>query len=547
MLAGWRCWGPSSTSRSRDATSSRVRAWCRSWAPRTAPARARLGARGVRQDHPAQPVALDRPPGGRRRVAWLSLDEADNDPRRFLEHVVAALQGVGDVGRGRRSSMADRGSRCRPSGADQPGQRARPGQRAGSSWPWTTTTSSRRAEVHRAVGFLLDHLPPRVILAVATRADPPLPLPRLRARGELVELRAADLRFTAAESRRLPRRRDGARPQPDQVAALEARTEGWAAGLQLAGLSLRGVDDTAGFVDAFTGSHRFVLDYLVEEVLSHQPEAVRALPARHRGPEPADRPAVRRAHRRPRRQRDARSRSTARTCSSSRSTTAGSGTATTTCSRDALRARLLAEQPDRVPGLHRAASDWYAAHGPTRGRRAPRDGRRRLRSAPPTSSRRALPDLRRERRDRLLREWLTGLPADVVRSRPLLGTYLAWTRLVLGDLDGVETALGDAERALGERPCRPPGRARRPPPWRSCARSRRRWRSSGPRRRRPAATPTPPRRHARTALELCGPQDHMARAGCPRLPRRWRPGARGDLDEAVDAFSEAVRQHGRGR
>ena len=127
---------------------------------------------------------------------------------------------------------------------------------------------------------------------MATRADPPLPLSRLRARGELVELRARDLRFTAEEAEAFLNDAMGLRLELSLVAALEARTEGWAAGLQLAALSVRGhaagtVDDVADFVDAFTGSHRLVLDYLVEEVLEHQPDEVREFLARHLRARPA--------------------------------------------------------------------------------------------------------------------------------------------------------------------------------------------------------------------------------------------------------------------
>ena len=137
--------------------------------------------------------------------------------------------------------------------------------------------------VHESVGFLLEHRPPGLVLALAGRSDPPLGLARLRARGQLTELRAADLRFTPGEAAALLAQvaaaPSAARPVelPDAAAAaLAARTEGWAAGLQLAGLSLRGQADVAGFVAAFTGSHRYVLDYLAEEVLEQQSEQVRS-------------------------------------------------------------------------------------------------------------------------------------------------------------------------------------------------------------------------------------------------------------------------------
>jgi LuxR family transcriptional regulator, maltose regulon positive regulatory protein len=130
--------------------------------------------------------------------------------------------------------------------------------------------------VHESVAFLLENLPPGLRVVVSGRADPPLPLARLRARGQLAELRAADLRFTPEEAAALLSETAGPALPGTAVAALVARTEGWPAGLQLAGLSLRGHADAAGFAAAFSGSHRFVLDYLADEVLVGQPGLVRA-------------------------------------------------------------------------------------------------------------------------------------------------------------------------------------------------------------------------------------------------------------------------------
>jgi LuxR family maltose regulon positive regulatory protein len=132
--------------------------------------------------------------------------------------------------------------------------------------------------VHSSLGFLLEHRPPGLHLVLASRSDPPLALARLRGRGELAELRAEQLRFTADEAAALLRHMaagPGAALPDTAMAALAARTEGWAAGLQLAGLSLRGQPDAAGFVAAFAGSHRYVLDFLAEEVLERQSGQVR--------------------------------------------------------------------------------------------------------------------------------------------------------------------------------------------------------------------------------------------------------------------------------
>ena len=119
-----------------------------------------------------------------------------------------------------------------------------------------------------ALAFLIEHLPPQMHLVIATREDPHLPLARFRARGQLTELRAADLRFTPSEAADFLNRVMGLNLSAEDIAALETRTEGWIAGLQLAALSMQGQNRTSSsFIKSFTGSHRFVLDYLVEEVL----------------------------------------------------------------------------------------------------------------------------------------------------------------------------------------------------------------------------------------------------------------------------------------
>ena len=127
--------------------------------------------------------------------------------------------------------------------------------------------------IDQALTFLIEHLPPQMHLVIATREDPSLPLARLRARGQLTELRAADLRFTPAEAAEFLNHTMGLGLSAEDIAALETRTEGWIAGLQLAALSMQGRSDTARFIGSFTGSHHFVLDYLVEEVLHQQPAA----------------------------------------------------------------------------------------------------------------------------------------------------------------------------------------------------------------------------------------------------------------------------------
>ena len=149
-----------------------------------------------------------------------------------------------------------------------------PPSRTISSSSWTTTTSIDAKPVDEALTFLLEHLPPQMHLVIATREDPHLPLARLRARGQLTELRAADLRFTPSEAAEFLNQVMGLNLSAEDIAALETRTEGWIAGLQLAALSMQGHKDATSFIKSFTGSHHFVLDYLVEEVLGQQSESV---------------------------------------------------------------------------------------------------------------------------------------------------------------------------------------------------------------------------------------------------------------------------------
>ncbi len=202
------------------------------------------------------------------RVAWLALDPGDADLRTFLTHLVTAVRiAVPEAGADAlallEASSTTAADAVLVSLINDLDALADPTVVALDDYHVVDG-----AAVHDAVTFLLDNLPPQVTLAMTTRADPPLPLARLRARGELVEVRAADLRFTGDEADAFLNDVMGLRLEPALVAALGARTEGWAAGLQLAALSARsraGSDDIAGFVDAFSGSHRFVLDYLVED------------------------------------------------------------------------------------------------------------------------------------------------------------------------------------------------------------------------------------------------------------------------------------------
>ncbi len=220
-------------------------------------------------------------------VAWLSLDERDNDPSSFLTYLVAAVRTI--------APGAGEGVLAVLQSPQPPSTEA----------VLTTLVNELTAvpddfvlvlddyhvldsnPVDDAVTLLLEHLPPRMHLVIATREDPRLPLARLRARGQLTELRAADLRFTPAEAAEFLRRATGLDLSTEDIEALETRTEGWIAGLQMAAIALQGVTlqgtavsggptDAAGFIRSFTGSHRFVLDYLLEEVLHREPHELQA-------------------------------------------------------------------------------------------------------------------------------------------------------------------------------------------------------------------------------------------------------------------------------
>ncbi|MEP7359223.1 MAG: LuxR family transcriptional regulator, partial [Anaerolineales bacterium] len=219
--------------------------------------------------------------GGRSRpAAWLSLDEADNDPARFLSYLAAALQTIA-AQQGTAGSLGQGVLKMLQSPQPPPIESilttllneitTLPGQFVLVLDDYHVIEAQ---VVDSALAFLLERLPPQMHLVITTREDPDLPVARLRARGQLTELRAADLRFTPGEAAEFLNPVMGLRLAPDDIAALEKRTEGWIAGLQLAAISMHGHPDAAGFIQSFTGSHHFVLDYLVQEVLQQQPGPV---------------------------------------------------------------------------------------------------------------------------------------------------------------------------------------------------------------------------------------------------------------------------------
>ncbi len=439
-------------------------------------------------------------------VAWLSLDEADNDVRRFLTHLAASLDAP-DTDLPSEAVMTSLVNHLD----------ALPGETVLALDDYHVIDTP---EIHEAMSFLVDHLPETASVAIATRSDPPLGLARLRSRGELLELRVADLRFTDEEAEAFLNRVMRLELSSDQVTALDARTEGWAAGLQLAALSLRGHDDASAFVEAFAGSHRFVLDYLVEEVLRLQPDNLRRFML----------------------ETSVLQQMTGALCDALTGSADGQATLETLernnlfivaldderrwyryhhLFADALRARLAAEQPDRMAHLHGAASRWYVDHELLEDAVAHAIAAGDAERAADLVEL-ALPELRRRRQEHTFRGWLEALPDEVVRRRAMLCTVLAWMRLIEGDLEGVERHLQDAERALTDDDLRATIEV---------------YRASVAQARGDAAGTA---EHSRRALEFAGPDDHFARSGGAGFLglAAW---AAGDLETAVETFSEAVR------
>jgi LuxR family transcriptional regulator, maltose regulon positive regulatory protein len=396
----------------------------------------------------ANPPPIRHPqfPSRPSKFAWLSLDEGDADPNRFLAYTVAALQTVApELGAGVLAAL--QAPQAAPTAALVTmllnDLATRPGHLILVLDDYHVIDAQA---VDDTLAFLVEHSPPQLHLVLATREDPQLPLPRLRARGQLVELRAADLRFTPAEAADFLNLGMGLALSETDVAALEARTEGWIAGLQMAAISMQGRADTTDFIRAFTGSHRFVLDYLVEEVLQRQPESLRRfllqtsilarlssplceavtgqkkgkaqLDALERGnlfiiPLDDQRQWYRYHH----------------------------------LFAEVLRAHLLEAQPDQVAALHQRASGWYEQNA------LPAEAIRHALAAEDFDRAAGLMELAWSGMDISYQSatwlgWAKALPDALVRARPVLSVGYAWAQLDAGELEASETRLQDAERWL---------------------------------------------------------------------------------------------------
>jgi LuxR family transcriptional regulator, maltose regulon positive regulatory protein len=383
---------------------------------------------------------------GRWPIAWLSLDAADNDPARFWRHVVAALDpacpGIaGQLGPlfGPPSPRAFEGLVEALINELAPGQDP-------ILFVLDDYHLIEAPQVHASLGFLLEHRPLGLRLVLSSRADPPLPLARLRARGQLTELRALDMRFTLEETAALLVEAVGPDVPEDAVAALAARTEGWVAGLQLAALSLRGHGDPDSFVASFSGSHRYVLDYLTEEVLDRQPVEVRGFLLET---SVLDRVSGALC--------DAVTGRTDSQVMLERVERANLFLVPLDEVRgwwryhhlfaELLRARLQRQQPERIAVLHRNAAAWLEEHG-----LADEAIRHALTAGDTVGAARLIERhfdalFFRRGEGATVQRWLAAIPAEIASSRPRL--LLARSRLALvgGRLEAAGQLLDAAERA----------------------------------------------------------------------------------------------------
>src|SRR5829696_7782101 len=382
-------------------------------------------------------------------IAWLSLEEADNDPARFLAYLVRALRSALGEGIGEGVLAALRLPEF-------------PSVEAVVGVLINELADVRHEEVtivlddyhviysgpvHEATSFLLEHLPGNAHLVISGRADPPLPLAKLRARDQVTEIRAAELRFTIEEATAFLKGVMGLTLSAADVAALEEVTEGWIAALQLAALSMRDREDLSSFVETFSGSNRHVLDFLAEEVLERQPEGMREFLLKTSVPE----------------------RMSAPLCDA----LTGRNDGQQMLERlehdnlfvialdderhwyryhhlfaDVLRSRLQREQPERIRELHRRAAAWYERNGWTS-----------------VAVRHALAAQENDRAADLVEQvarkmwnrgevmtllgWLEALPEEVMRRRPPLLLQYSAALLWVGQLDDVEPLVLEIERAVG--------------------------------------------------------------------------------------------------
>jgi LuxR family transcriptional regulator, maltose regulon positive regulatory protein len=381
-----------------------------------------------------------------RSVAWLSLDEQDNDTKRFFTLLVAALQTIEEnIGAGVIGSLQ----------SPQPPSiesilTALLNEISAIPYKFVLVLDDYHVidseAIDEALTFLLEHLPPPMHLVIATRENPQLPLGRLRARGHLTELRDTDLRFSPGEANAFLTQAMGLDLSADEIHALETRTEGWIAGLQLAALSMQGREDIPAFIRAFAGDNRYIVDYLVEEVLQRQPDDVRSFLLQTSILDRLQGPLC-----------DA---VTGQEDGSARLQSLERGNFFVVPLDDrrhwyryhhlfaeVLSAHLRAEQPDRIAALHRRASAWHERYG------SEADAIRHALAAGDFARAAdlvelACPAMSRTKEENRLLGWLQALPVELVRCRPVLSVWYAGALLASGKVEAVEDRLRDAERWL---------------------------------------------------------------------------------------------------
>ena len=366
---------------------------------------------------------IDRP------AAWLSLDERDDDPARFWAYLAAALGSL--PGFPYSSNLAEPsvpGERWLTSLLNQISQLPAPAVLVLDDYHLVTNDA-----VQEHVAFLVAHLPPALHLVIATRADPPLPVARLRARGQLIEIRQQDLCFAQAEAATFLREVMGLELSADEIAALSERTEGWIAGLQMAAVSMQQRDDLSGFVRAFAGSHRFVMDYLMEEVLGRQPADLQAFLLYTSILERLSAPlcdAV--CTRRP----EAGSQSTLEYLEGANLFVTALDDRRTwyryhRLFADLLQRELAERDPEQIPGLHQRASAWYEAH-----ELLPESIEHALAAGDveraATMIEQVVEPLLMRSEVTALRRWLGALPEASLDRHPELCAYHAWLLLLGG-------------------------------------------------------------------------------------------------------------------
>jgi LuxR family maltose regulon positive regulatory protein len=391
-----------------------------------------------------------------RPVAWFSLDEGDNDPVRFWSHFIAALQTViPNIGEGALISLQS------------------------SQLPSINTILTYLLNeiavipndlilvlddyhtidskpIDAALALLIERLPQRMHLVIATREDPDLPLARLRARDQLTELRVKDLRFSEAEAAEFLNQTMGLHISVEDIAALEARTEGWIVGMQLAALSMQGLQDTTGFIQSFTGSHRFVLDYLLEEVLHRQSEAIQRFLL----------------------QTSILERMSGQLCDAVLLDPSINGQETLEYLEHAnlfiasldnerrwyryhhlfaelLRNRLARAYPDQIEDIHRRASDWHVGNNFFREAIIHAISAKDWTRAAEIMEQ--LDELRLSGETNTQLGWFEAFPPEVLHDRPRLGLGFAWTLFMSNQADRAEQQLDqlaplvqDSPSLLGE-------------------------------------------------------------------------------------------------